>query len=227
MQLRLTGVTFEVEYINYILIILGLMALIITMARLQGRNRLANNPMALAEVARKRKRKEHKTGEAARVRKPILASQHPKKSPVIKRQLARVPTPWGWPHHDEDKNNGNSERDLSASLHRFADRLIHEKKTVQDQRYLEKRNSSMRALLEDRYGRSSRMPEIQYQKVVAPLLRDPGAPHDQMDNFPSGKAEQLAAKLKGQSGTRAGRAKPARRDVKRADLKNLKTPWGW
>ena len=110
---------------------------------------------------------------------------------------------------------------------RFADKLIHEKTNVDDQEYLKKRNASVRALLEDRYGRSARMSEIEYNKVKAPLLRDPGAPHDQMDNFPSGKAGQLAKMLKRQSRTLPGEVRPVGKDARRADLKNLKTPWGW
>ena len=215
------------EYVYYILIILGLLGLIIAFAILKGQSRLANNHLSLAEAARKRKQKEQKAREAEGSRKPILASQRHKNSPVIERELASVPTPWGWPNYVEDRNKNKGDLDFSGSLSRFADRLIHEKKTVQDQLYLKKRNASMRALLEDRYGRPSEMPEIQYKRVKAPLLRDPGAPHDQMDNFPSGRAEQLATRLKEQSGTGAGRKRLVRKDVGRADLKKLKTPWGW
>ena len=145
----------------------------------------------------------------------------------MKRELSRIPTPWGWPQYDEDGDIKSGEGDFSTSLHRLADSLIHEKKTVQDQAYVDKRNASMRALLEDRYGRSSRMAEIKYRNVRAPLIRDPNAPHDQMDNFPSGKTDQLAAMLKNQSGSQEGKPLSSSRDATRADLKNLKIPWGW
>jgi len=227
MRLRLTGETFEVEYIYYILILLCLMACILSVVRLRGQSQLANNPMSLADGARQRKLKEEKALAKAESRKSPLSSQGRNRNPVMKRELARVPTPWGWPQYGEDGSKKNGERDFPGSLHRLADMLIHEKKTVQDQHYLEKRNASMRALLEDRYGRPSTMSNIPYRQVQAPLLRDPNAPHDQMDNFPSGKVDQLASKLKRQSGISQGRPMPSSRDAKRANLKNLKTPWGW
>jgi len=216
-----------VEYGYYILIILCLMACILVIARLAGKSRLAQNPVALADKARQLKRKEAKQKAKAAQRNSNLSSNSRKRNPVMKRELSRVRTPWGWPQYDEDGDIKSGEGDFSASLHRLADRLIHEKKTVQNQEYLDKRNASMRALLEDRYGRSSRMPEIKYRNVRAPRLRDPNAPHDQMDNFPSGKADQVAAMLKSQSGSNQGRPMPSRRDAARADLKNLKKPWGW
>jgi len=216
-----------VEYVYYILIIVCLMACTLVITRLAGQSRLAQNPVALADKARQLKRKEAKQKAKAAQRNSNLSSNSRKRNPVMKRELSRVRTPWGWPQYDEDGDIKSGEGDFSASLHRLADRLIHEKKTVQNQEYLDKRNASMRALLEDRYGRSSRMPEIKYRKVRAPRLRDPNAPHDQMDNFPSGKADQVAAMLKSQSGSNQGRPMPSRRDAARADLKNLKKPWGW
>ena len=215
------------EYVYYILIIVCLMACTLVITRLAGQSRLAQNPVALADKARQLKRKEAKQKAKAAQRNSNLSSNSRKRNPVMKRELSRVRTPWGWPQYDEDGDIKSGEGDFSASLHRLADRLIHEKKTVQNQEYLDKRNASMRALLEDRYGRSSRMPKIKYRNVRAPLLRDPNAPHDQMDNFPSGKADQVAAMLKSQSGSNQGRPMPPRRDAARADLKNLKKPWGW
>ena len=211
------------EYVYYVLIILGLLALIIYLASLPGQSRLSNDHMALADDARKRKQKNQAREEAETRKTP----RGRRSSPAIQRELSRVPTPWGWPRYGDDKNGNNNHHDFSDSFHRFTDRLIHEKKTVQDQKYLEKRNASMRALLEDRYGRASRMPEVPYRKVKAPLLREPGATPDQMDSFPSGRVDQIAAKLEKQTGKFIGRNKAARKDAKRADLKNLKTPWGW
>jgi hypothetical protein len=211
-----------VEYVYYILIILCLMACVLVVARSPGQSRLSGDPVSLADKARKQQLKDKKLQAKEEQRTKNL-----KRNPVIKRALSRVPTPWGWPQYDDNGDIKSGERDFSTSLHRLADKLIHEKKTVQDQEYLDKRNASMRALLEDRYGRSSRMTEMKYRNVRAPVLRDPNAPHDQMDNFPSGKADQVAAMLKSQSGSNQGRPMPSRRDAARADLKNLKKPWGW
>jgi hypothetical protein len=211
-----------VEYVYYSLIILGLMTCVLVVARFPGQSWLSSDPVALADRARKQKRKEAKLRAKEEQRADSL-----KRNPVMKRQLSRVPTPWGWPQYDENGDIKSGERDFSTSLHRLADKLIHEKKTVQDQEYLDKRNESMRALLEDRYGRSSRMTEMKYRNVRAPVLRDPNSPYDQMDNFPSGKADRIAAKLKSQSGSQQGRPMPSRKDAQRTDLKNLKKPWGW
>jgi hypothetical protein len=211
-----------VEYVYYILIILCLMTCVLLVARSPGQSRPSGDPVSLADKARKQKLKDGKLKVKGEQRTISL-----KRNPVMKRALSRVPTPWGWPQYDENGDIKSGERDFSTSLHRLADKLIHEKKTVQDQEYLDKRNASMRALLEDRYGRSSRMTEMKYRNVRAPVLRDPNAPHDQMDNFPSGKADRIAAKLKSQSGSQQGRPMPSRKDAPRADLKNLKKPWGW
>ena len=211
------------EYVYYMLFFLGLIALIIFLVSQPGRSRLANDHMALAEDARKRKLKQ----QAKEVAENRKSAPGRRSNPVVQRELARVPTPWGWPQYGDDKTRNDMDRNFSNSLHYFADRLVNEKKTVQDQQYMEKRNASMRALLEDRYGRASRMPEIPYRKVKAPLLRDPRAEPDQMDNFASGKGDQIVAKLEKESGRFVGRSTAARKEAGRADLKNLKTPWGW
>jgi hypothetical protein len=223
----LTGETFEVEYVYYILIILCLMTCIFMIARWANQSRLSYDPVALADKARTQKLKEIQRKAKAAKRQSNLSSNSRKRNPVMKRELSRIPTPWGWPQFDEDGDIKSGEAGFSASLQRLADRLIHEKKTVQDQAYMDKRNASMRALLEDRYGRSSGMAEIKYRNVRAPLLRDPNAPHDQMDNFPSGTADLVAAMLRNQSGSQEGRPLPSGRDATRTDLKNLKRPWGW
>ena len=221
------------NYIYYILIILGLLALLIATVRLPGRSRLANKQMELARDTDKRKLKHQKAQAKVESRKPLLASDE-KRNHVIERELARVPAPWGWPQYGKRKGIGkraheftHSDHDLSDSLHRLTDKLFDEKRTVQDAEYLKKRNENMRVLLEDRYNPQVKMSKVKYQKVNAPLLRDPGTPHDQMDNFPSGKGDQLTEELKSKPRTQTGRTKSAGRDARRTDLKNLKTPWGW
>jgi hypothetical protein len=221
------------EYIYYILIILVLLAILIAVVRLPGSSRLANNQMELARDARKRKMKKQEAQAKAESRKPTLASGG-NSNYVIKRELARIPAPWGWPQHEKRKGFGkrvhdftHSDHDLSDSLHRLSDKLFSQKQTVQDAEYQKKKDANLRVLLEDRHSPQITMSEIEYQKVRAPLLRDPGAPHDQMDNFPSGKGDQLTGKLKSRSRTQTGGAKSAGRDARRTNLKNLKTPWGW
>ena len=50
-------------------------------------------------------------------------------------------------------------------------------------------------MLEDRYGSAIEPTAIKYRKVRPPKLRNPNDPHDQMDNFPSGKTDQITSKL--------------------------------
>jgi hypothetical protein len=64
-----------------------------------------------------------------------------------------------------------------------------------------------------------------YQKVKPPRLRDPSLPHDQMDNFPSGKTEQIVSGLDKQPDKPEDRRETPRR--KTGSLKDVKTPWGW
>ena len=112
-----------------------------------------------------------------------------------------------------------------GGLRRWVDHLIAEKRTIQDEAYLKRREDSLRALLEDRYGRAVKPSEMTFRKVKPPLLRDPSLPYDQMDNFPSGKADEIASGLDrqpdGPSGDREVRLK------KTGSLKEIKTPWGW
>ena len=62
-------------------------------------------------------------------------------------------------------------------------------------------------ILEDRYGRASKMPEIPYRKVKAPLLRDPRAEPDQWIIL-QWKGDQIVAKLEKQSGNLSAEPKP-------------------
>lgn len=116
---------------------------------------------------------------------------------------------------------------MSHSLRGLAGKLINPKKTKEDQEYLEKRNASIRALLEDRYGRASRMTEMPYQKVKAPLLRDPSRPYDQLDSMPSSKADLVVSKLSRQSSSAKAIKLSASKLNQAADGKYIKTPWGW
>jgi hypothetical protein len=112
-----------------------------------------------------------------------------------------------------------------TGLRRWVDHLIAQKRTIQDEAYLKRREESLRALLEDRYGRAVKPSEMTYRKVKPPLLRDPSLPYDQMDNFPSGKADQIAAELDRQPDEphdeREFRLK------RTGSLSQIKTPWGW
>jgi hypothetical protein len=90
---------------------------------------------------------------------------------------------------------------------------------------------SVRALIEDRYVPSkwNSPSEIEYRKVKPPLLRDPNAPHDQMDNFGVKQAELVRKKLQrvAKMNVAAAAAAAGQRDFRYVSLQDVRQPWGW
>lgn len=215
------------DYLYYVLVCLGIMAICLLAVGQPGRRRLKSDQAALSERAL-RYRARHK--QAPKTNREQQRHDHE----VIQRELAKVPTPWGWPGHNEAVPHVDHERHfkaeevhgLSETLHHFVDRLLREKPTVDSEEYLLRKDASLRAMVEDRYGHPVDMTQMRYRKVHPPRLRDPSQPHDQMDNFPSGKTGQIVAGLSGQprSTDRSG-SSPAHR--KQTRLKEIKKPWGW
>ena len=149
------------EYITYILIIFGIMALCFVL---------------LPEKARDHTLKKH----TPKITTPVEASRV---DVAPNRETLNVPIPWGWPGHDDHVTenshaslNTQEVHGVSESLYRFADRLISEKQTIESREYMLKKDVSLRALLEDRYGRVYRAPQDNNRNVQVPLLHDPGKP---------------------------------------------------
>ena len=217
------GETFRVEYLYYVLLVLALAAVFLVALRIPGRGRLAGRPEDLASRASRRRERERQK-EAAR------DAGSARRHAVLERELKHVPTPWGWPGSDL---HGAGKPDLaddveiahSGAVRRWLDHLVAEKRTVHDENFRQRREASLKALLEDRYGRRIKPSEMAYRKVKPPRLRDPSLPHDQMDNFPSGKTDQIVSGLEEQP-----RQPEPRREMplrKTGSLKEVKTPWGW
>ena len=139
--------------------------------------------------------------------------------------------PWGWPGSARQAKPG-----LSHQLRSFADRLLQEKQLAGETGADPHRKRCIRALLEDRYGRVTEetMPAIEYHPVKPRLLRDPRAPHDQMDNFGTARAERISRKLPRLGSVTTG-VRNARGNVRpgtsgarqTVPLKDIKQPWGW
>ena len=166
--------------------------------------------------------------EEFQLRDGQLADDEAAASASARPDVSGVPVPWGWPgsdieHHHMEQNH---EAGVSDSLHRWVDHLVATKITVEDDEYRHRRESSMRALLEDRFVSPSHMTEIEFRKVKAPLLRDPSLPHDQMDNFPSGKLDRIESKINGQPNVQAVE-RHGTGTIHYEDLKEVRTPWGW
>jgi hypothetical protein len=179
------------EYITYILIILGIVAMCLIWLR--------SSAQPLIRTAEPKFSDKVRLGAPGKHRKMNnTAAETTRVDSALNGKTLNVPTPWGWPGHNErvsDSNhttlNGQEVRGVSESLQRLVDHLISEKQTVEDQEYLLKKEASLRALLEDRYGRPRLVPDAEPENLNVPPSRDPG------ESF------KLEA------------------------LRDMKTPWGW
>lgn len=169
------------------------------------------------------------------VRLPDRAAKTEQRKAELDRKLAKVPTPWGWPHYESISvggihliaANGHS-YSFSESFYHWADRLVQEKHTVDNVEYMHKREGCIRALLEDRYGWSGRMETMTEAKVTPPLSGVPVASHDQMDNFSSGRVNKIEARFLRKR--QVGAISPYMHQLKLGKLtglQDLKLPWGW
>ena len=139
-----------VDYITYILIVLGVLAYCYVWLR-----RSAPPIEQEFEFRAAKLRK----AESAKAAEPLPLKLEAEEA-VIRRTSLDVPVPWGWPGHHEHANhsgryrmNGAQVQVVSDPLHRFVDRMLAEKQTVQDREYILKKDASIRALIEDRYGK--------------------------------------------------------------------------
>lgn len=219
------GETFKVEYLVYISAILLALGLCCYQVRVLG------HASRLAAMVRRTGKEESATEKPGGTGSTDQLKQADE---VFQRELLKVPTPWGWPgnpkvsglHHKHPGTNAPAPSQDPAALHRWVDHLVTAKQTTDNGEYLRRRESSMRALLEDRFVSPSHMAAIDYQETKPPLLRDPSEPHDQMDNFPSGRVSKIESKLKAQTGGGAlGETKI--RNIVYEESPPIRTPWGW
>jgi hypothetical protein len=148
----------------------------------------------------------------------------------LKQQTMQVPTPWGWPHYEHNNYGQFGTPSVSQAVKSFSDVLMKEKEAVKSPAEDPHLSCSLRALLEDRYGRVTQHPinEIQYESVKAPLLRDPSEPYDQMANFGTREAEGIRNKLgKSPEEKEAQSAEKTAFLKHQVNLRELKVPWGW
>ena len=220
------------EYLYYILGMLLIAVLILQAVRFATRQKYQR---AMHEYD---KRRVQQAAVIKQMQKNILEARsniHPPANyrgcnPVIKRELRRQRTPWGWPQYKKINAGGTGPAGLHARLRSFIHSLTSEKALSSNRSGDPRRNNSVRALLEDRYHPVSRetMSSIEYTKVKRPLLRDPGEPHDQMDNLGTRKAELIRAKLKRIRAMNADPESAAKdTDLRFFDPKDVKKPWGW
>ena len=214
------------DYLQYLMTVLVLLGVVLFAIRLAGKRHAHDRQMKLAEKARRRRARQARSAKA-------LPGTSPRQQAVLQRQLKNVPIPWGWPGSIKRPAaaEGNPMRSpgiraASGGLQRWIDHLMAEKRTVDDREYLESRRAALRSMIEDRFGHSPQPQEMAYRKVMPPKLMDPERPHDQMDNFPSGKTERIVSGLK-QLPDAARPMQSALAARRSASLGDIKTPWGW
>lgn len=213
------------EYIYYLLVVLGLLLACLYAFRAPGILRLKGDKSELHERARRRRVRAGAPAEYAGNGNRLKHHQQ-----VLERSLASVPTPWGWPGHDEARHSSDHSRveSVSESFHQWVDLLVREKQTIDDQAYQSRTSESLKALLEDRYAPPGKgASAIDYRKIKASLLRDPSNPHDQMGNFPSGRTGQIVDGLERQPGKRELVRSLTDGTRRKTSLKEVRTPWGW
>lgn len=219
------GVTFKVEYIFYFSVILVAVVLCIYKIASIGK----------VDQARKSRRTiAMKNSATGKTREKGSPDQLQQSEEVRQREALKVPTPWGWPgnatahqtHFIHTAKHTSESRDEPATLHRWVDHLVSSKQTKNDQEYLRRRESSMRALLEDRFVSPKKMTKMEYEVIKRPLLRDPSEPHDQMDNFPNGRLEKIESGFQESS---QGKAESSGKieTIVYEESPALKSPWGW
>jgi hypothetical protein len=170
-------------------------------------------------IRRAHRKGENKTG-AASTRRTLLERHSEDKlhwaardqEHRLVRELYSVRTPWGWPRHKADMSKLRRKNRLAGSSAESRGR------------------ESVRALIEDRYvpAQWNSPSEIEYRKVKPPLLRDPNAPHDQMDNFGVKQAELVRKKLQRVAKMNVEAATAASQEnLRYVGRKAVKQPWGW
>lgn len=205
---------------------LAVVAVLLSVIRLPGKARLAGKTGDLAEKAVRRRQQRAKHDGS-----PAEPDEHRKA--ILQRELKKVPVPWGWPGSDlrrgqfaDSPQQHAGAHSALGSLRGWIDRLVAEKRTVDDEAYRERKEAALRTMVEDRYGSSAGPAIMAYRKVKPPRLRDPQRAHDQMDNFPSGRADSILGNLSKQP-RKTGRKSAAATRRKTVSLDKIKKPWGW
>jgi len=223
-----------VDYLYYILAILVIGLVAFNFLRLATRSQ---NPDLLLQYEARKAAKRKLAAERSRAKISARHWQSKNQPPPQVRSLrqrhedkALQRTPWGWPGAQPQNLQ---QRGISHTARTITDRLLREKQVVQNG----KASGSIRALLEDRYGPVDRgMPEIPFQKVRRPMMRDPGELFDQLDNLGTPEPEQLRKKLQflsamnideQEKGNTAETKRSKKVEFRYVELKDLKQPWGW
>jgi len=215
-----------VDYIYYILAILVIGLVAILAVRIGTRS---HNPDLLMQYEARQKAVRMLASKKKKAIKNTPSDDKPSTVDSLGARNIHVRTPWGWP--GSQRQADPAPHRISETVRSFTDHLIREKQLVESGGLAGSKSSSIRALLEDRYGPVDRGERaIPYQKVKPPLLRDPSEPHDQLDNRGSADARKLRQKLQFLSAmNKEDQQSGSKRKIefRYVELKDLKQPWGW
>lgn len=215
-----------VEYINYILIILAILLSCFLMVRVPEQPR--RRPTRANELTRPGQVNRGSTRVGTANNKPEAAQ------PKLQRQSLEVPTPWGWPGHHGPAParkvtslNAQEVHGVSESLHHFVDRLFQEKHTVEDREYLLRKNASLRALVEDRYGKASSLQDVLNPQANGARTRGAVGSEDRPRTVSAGGQNGEASSGEGQPYVGGAALRHAAGLRISRELKDIRKPWGW
>jgi hypothetical protein len=220
--------SYTVEYVNYNLILLAILVALLIWLMLPSRSRSDDQIRSNSVTSRQRLKTKAKPNKATGQTHAAGATHKKQKSG---RDLSKIPIPWGWPQHQKHSlHNGepatamSHTHSMSESLHHLADVLIREKHTVDDADYRLKRETSMRTLMEDRYGRAT----VKTRKKLARLSRTARPSGNALRKKPGTAAGRVESRplRKGQTGEISLYKRQKMPEMQRG-LKKLKMPWGW
>ena len=214
------------EYISYILIILAILLSCFLMVRVPEQPRRRRNK------AKELARPGHVNKKSARVDAVKNKPEPPVQS--LQRQSLEVPTPWGWPgHHGPDLAskvtplNAQEVHGVSESLHHFVDRLFQEKHTVEDHEYQLRKNASLRALVEDRYGKASALQDVPNPRAGGARTKGLVGSDAQLRTVSGGGQNGEASSGETYSNLGAPVLRHSAALKKSRELKHVRRPWGW
>jgi len=215
-----------VDYLYYILAILVIGLVAILAVRIATRS---HNPDLLMQYEARQKAVRMLSSKKKKGIKNTSADHKVSAVDALGAKDIHVRTPWGWP--GSQRQVDPAPHRISETVRSFTDHLIREKQLVESGGQNGAKSSSIRALLEDRYGPVDRGERaIPYQKVKPPRLRDPSEPHDQLDNRGSADAKKLRQKLQFLSAMNNQDQQSGSKnkiEFRYVELKDLKQPWGW
>ena len=216
------------EYVNYNLILLAMLVALMVWLKLPSRSRSAGPFRSNSSNLDQRHKKKTMPNKAAGHAHATGDEQKKQKSG---RDLSKVLIPWGWPRHQKNRSHDGEpatamshSHSMSESLHHWADVLIREKHTVDDEDYRLKREISMRTLMEDRYGRTI----VKTRKKPARLSKTARPSGNSLRKTPGTSAGRNEARplRKGQTGEISLYKRQKMLEMQ-SGLKKLKMPWGW